>query len=219
MIPATLLAGYQGSGPIQLWQFLLELLTDKSCKPYICWTGDGWEFKLTDPDEVSKSNRTKQAHNLNTRLRDSEGPTRHLNPISILKYFFNRLPVVGECGRISQKWTTKSSPEVCVTTTIRTSFTKPTGKGMCCCCLIDDQRASCIIFLFSLWQQIRVSFRVRFAVSLGLHPRGTSRYGGAPKLSLSDLATQWSWTQFRIYIFHSQEGTTRTVNIDKFMII
>ncbi|TRY72391.1 hypothetical protein TCAL_08441 [Tigriopus californicus] len=54
MIPATLLAGYQGSGPIQLWQFLLELLTDKSCKPYICWTGDGWEFKLTDPDEVAR---------------------------------------------------------------------------------------------------------------------------------------------------------------------
>ena len=53
MIPATLLAGYQGSGPIQLWQFLLELLTDKSCQQFISWTGDGWEFKLTDPDEVS----------------------------------------------------------------------------------------------------------------------------------------------------------------------
>ena len=52
MIPATLLAGYQGSGPIQLWQFLLELLTDKSCQQFISWTGDGWEFKLTDPDEV-----------------------------------------------------------------------------------------------------------------------------------------------------------------------
>ena len=53
MIPATLLAGYQGSGPIQLWQFLLELLTDKSCQQFISWTGDGWEFKMTDPDEVS----------------------------------------------------------------------------------------------------------------------------------------------------------------------
>ena len=53
MIPATLLAGYQGSGPIQLWQFLLELLTDKSCQQFISWTGDGWEFKLTDPDEVN----------------------------------------------------------------------------------------------------------------------------------------------------------------------
>lgn len=42
-----------GSGPIQLWQFLLELLTDKSCQSFISWTGDGWEFKLSDPDEVS----------------------------------------------------------------------------------------------------------------------------------------------------------------------
>lgn len=41
-----------GSGPIQLWQFLLELLTDRRCRSCICWTGDGWEFKLTDPDEV-----------------------------------------------------------------------------------------------------------------------------------------------------------------------
>lgn len=43
---------YIGSGPIQLWQFLLELLTDRSCQSCINWTGDGWEFKLTDPDEV-----------------------------------------------------------------------------------------------------------------------------------------------------------------------
>ena len=44
---------FTGSGPIQLWQFLLEQLTDKSCQTFIVWTGDGWEFKLTDPDEVS----------------------------------------------------------------------------------------------------------------------------------------------------------------------
>ncbi|KAJ6656048.1 hypothetical protein lerEdw1_004454 [Lerista edwardsae] len=43
-----------GSGPIQLWQFLLELLTDKSCQSFISWTGDGWEFKLSDPDEVAR---------------------------------------------------------------------------------------------------------------------------------------------------------------------
>ena len=52
--PAQLLSGYQGSGPIQLWQFLLELLTDKSCQNFISWTGDGWEFKLSDPDEVAR---------------------------------------------------------------------------------------------------------------------------------------------------------------------
>ncbi|XP_054656627.1 protein C-ets-1-like [Dunckerocampus dactyliophorus] len=53
VIPAAMLAGYTGSGPIQLWQFLLELLTDRSCQSCISWTGDGWEFKLTNPDEVA----------------------------------------------------------------------------------------------------------------------------------------------------------------------
>uniref|UniRef100_A0A3B3ZKY6 V-ets avian erythroblastosis virus E26 oncogene homolog 2 n=1 Tax=Periophthalmus magnuspinnatus TaxID=409849 RepID=A0A3B3ZKY6_9GOBI len=53
VIPAAILAGYTGSGPIQLWQFLLELLTDRTCQSCISWTGDGWEFKLTDPDEVA----------------------------------------------------------------------------------------------------------------------------------------------------------------------
>ena len=45
---------FTGSGPIQLWQFLLELLTDKTCQSFICWTGDGWEFKMVDPDEVAR---------------------------------------------------------------------------------------------------------------------------------------------------------------------
>ena len=39
-------------GPIQLWQFLLELLSDKTNQSFISWTGDGWEFKMTEPDEV-----------------------------------------------------------------------------------------------------------------------------------------------------------------------
>ncbi|XP_044728556.1 ETS-like protein pointed isoform X2 [Chrysoperla carnea] len=64
MMQSAMLSGYPnnansgpcftGSGPIQLWQFLLELLTDKSCQGFISWTGDGWEFKLTDPDEVAR---------------------------------------------------------------------------------------------------------------------------------------------------------------------
>lgn len=40
-------------GPIQLWQFLLELLSDKTNQHFISWTGDGWEFKMTEPDEVN----------------------------------------------------------------------------------------------------------------------------------------------------------------------
>ncbi|KAJ8332815.1 hypothetical protein SKAU_G00417110 [Synaphobranchus kaupii] len=44
------MSAYTGSGPIQLWQFLLELLLDSACRSFISWTGDGWEFKMSDPD-------------------------------------------------------------------------------------------------------------------------------------------------------------------------
>lgn len=54
VIPGAFLTGYNGSGPIQLWQFLIELLTDKSCQHFVTWTGDGWEFKMLDPDEVAR---------------------------------------------------------------------------------------------------------------------------------------------------------------------
>ncbi|XP_012673491.1 ETS1-related protein isoform X2 [Clupea harengus] len=50
----TGMSAYPGSGPIQLWQFLLELLLDSACRTFICWTGDGWEFKMSDPAEVAK---------------------------------------------------------------------------------------------------------------------------------------------------------------------
>ncbi|TRY96040.1 hypothetical protein DNTS_021160 [Danionella cerebrum] len=48
------MSAYPGSGPIQLWQFLLELLLDSTCHTFISWTGDGWEFKMSDPAEVAK---------------------------------------------------------------------------------------------------------------------------------------------------------------------
>ncbi|XP_020717288.1 DNA-binding protein D-ETS-6-like isoform X2 [Ceratitis capitata] len=44
----------QGSGQIQLWQFLLELLADSSNASCITWEGTNGEFKLIDPDEVAK---------------------------------------------------------------------------------------------------------------------------------------------------------------------
>lgn len=44
----------QGSGQIQLWQFLLELLADSSNANFIMWEGTNGEFKLTDPDEVAR---------------------------------------------------------------------------------------------------------------------------------------------------------------------
>ncbi|GAB6023135.1 Friend leukemia integration 1 transcription factor [Chamberlinius hualienensis] len=44
----------QGSGQIQLWQFLLELLSDSGNASCIAWEGTNGEFKLTDPDEVAR---------------------------------------------------------------------------------------------------------------------------------------------------------------------
>jgi hypothetical protein len=44
-----------GSGQIQLWQFLLELLNEGASNAHcITWEGNGGEFKLTDPDEVAR---------------------------------------------------------------------------------------------------------------------------------------------------------------------
>ncbi|KAF6776051.1 hypothetical protein AHF37_04585 [Paragonimus kellicotti] len=43
-----------GSGQIQLWQFLLELLSDHQNLACITWEGTNGEFKLVDPDEVAR---------------------------------------------------------------------------------------------------------------------------------------------------------------------
>ncbi|XP_013768957.1 protein FEV [Pundamilia nyererei] len=44
----------KGSGQIQLWQFLLELLSDSTNMSCIAWEGTNGEFKLIDPDEVAR---------------------------------------------------------------------------------------------------------------------------------------------------------------------
>nr|CAH8864564.1 unnamed protein product [Trichobilharzia regenti] len=44
----------QCSGQIQLWQFLLELLSDSKNLACITWEGTNGEFKLVDPDEVAR---------------------------------------------------------------------------------------------------------------------------------------------------------------------
>ena len=61
------------TGPIQLWQFILELLSDKNCQNFISWTGDGWEYKMTDPDEVRKRNQTNVKKQKCLRYRRSNG--------------------------------------------------------------------------------------------------------------------------------------------------
>jgi len=42
------------NGQIQLWQFLLEILTDTSCIEYIQWVGGTGEFKFVDPNKVAE---------------------------------------------------------------------------------------------------------------------------------------------------------------------
>uniref|UniRef100_A0A8D0D8E9 GA-binding protein alpha chain n=1 Tax=Sander lucioperca TaxID=283035 RepID=A0A8D0D8E9_SANLU len=42
------------NGQIQLWQFLLELLTDKDARDCICWVGEEGEFKLNQPELVAQ---------------------------------------------------------------------------------------------------------------------------------------------------------------------
>lgn len=42
------------NGQIQLWQFLLELLTDSECRDYIQWVGTDGEFKLNNPEGVAQ---------------------------------------------------------------------------------------------------------------------------------------------------------------------
>jgi len=42
------------SGQIQLWQFLLELLSESKNSSFISWDGNHGEFRLTDPDEVAR---------------------------------------------------------------------------------------------------------------------------------------------------------------------
>lgn len=48
------LVKYSGNGPIQLWQFLLELLVSENHTTDVGWTGgDQYEFKLRDPENVA----------------------------------------------------------------------------------------------------------------------------------------------------------------------
>ena len=42
------------NGQIQLWQFLLELLTDKDCQEVVHWIGMEGEFKLNNPEMVAQ---------------------------------------------------------------------------------------------------------------------------------------------------------------------
>lgn len=45
---------YHRRGLLQLWQFLVALLSEPDCQQYISWTGRGLEFKLVDPEEIAR---------------------------------------------------------------------------------------------------------------------------------------------------------------------
>lgn len=45
---------HHNKGPIQLWQFLLNELCNPLSEQFISWTGNGYEFKLKEPDEVAR---------------------------------------------------------------------------------------------------------------------------------------------------------------------
>lgn len=53
-VPMSIAFSASGTGQIQLWQFLLELLADAVNANCIAWEGSNGEFKLVDPDEVAR---------------------------------------------------------------------------------------------------------------------------------------------------------------------
>lgn len=46
--------GSGNNGQVQLWQFLLEILTDREYVNIIQWVGNDGEFKLSDPEGVAR---------------------------------------------------------------------------------------------------------------------------------------------------------------------
>lgn len=83
----------QGSGQIQLWQFLLELLSDATNTNIITWEGTNGEFKLTDPDEVARRwGERKSKPNMNydklSRALRWEIEIRMLE-IAVIDFLFN----------------------------------------------------------------------------------------------------------------------------------
>ena len=175
MIPATLLAGYQGSGPIQLWQFLLEMLTDRACQHIINWTGDGWEFKLTDPDEVRArqfSSRGCVDSSRNVPLREHLGKAASI----IIPLFF----------KVAKRWgQRKNKPKMNYEKLSRglryyydkNIIHKTAGKRY-----VNRRKSSIEMpswqHLILIYFQICVQVCLRSPVPFGLQSRGVASHGG-----------------------------------------
>ena len=52
--PVCVATSAGNNGQVQLWQFLLEMLTDKQFQEVIHWVGDHGEFKLNNPEVVAQ---------------------------------------------------------------------------------------------------------------------------------------------------------------------
>nr|CAD7599370.1 unnamed protein product [Timema genevievae] len=101
-LPLTRRSGFNldtGSGQIQLWQFLLELLSDSSNANCITWEGTNGEFKLTDPDEVARRwGERKSKPNMNydklsraLRYRGTGFDPQRFQNLSVMECVWNRV--------------------------------------------------------------------------------------------------------------------------------
>ena len=74
------------NGQIQLWQFLLEILTDREYTSVIEWCGEAGEFKLNDPELCANlwgQRKNKPAMNyekLSRALRYHPAPAHSARP-------------------------------------------------------------------------------------------------------------------------------------------
>lgn len=71
------------AGPIQLWQFLLELLRDGERSNCIRWTGNSREFQLCDPREVGQLPRPAKSRPNLLQFNLAEAVSLALGPAPI----------------------------------------------------------------------------------------------------------------------------------------
>lgn len=79
------------NGQIQLWQFLLELLTDKDARDCISWVGEEGEFKLNQPELVAQKwgqRKNKPTMNYEKLSR----ALRFVSSVCFLRGLYNFLP-------------------------------------------------------------------------------------------------------------------------------
>ncbi|KAK4476252.1 hypothetical protein MN116_001459 [Schistosoma mekongi] len=117
----------QGSGQIQLWQFLLELLADSQNMACITWEGNDGEFKLIDPDEVARRwGERKSKPNMN--YDKLSRALRYYYDKNIMtkvhgKRYAYRFDFTGLAQAMHSSCTSASSPSILLTTPpIRGSF-------------------------------------------------------------------------------------------------